>query len=79
MTIGINSAIGITSATYQVTVESLSLQGELEVVKEADRKHTMATWQGRFSGCKEQQMELLLKHSTCTGIPFTGTYVVFWL
>jgi len=42
LTIGINSAIGITSATYQVTVESLSLQGELEVVKEVHMEDTMA-------------------------------------
>ena len=42
MTIGINSAIGITSATYQVTVESLSLQGELEVVKGVHMEDTMA-------------------------------------
>jgi hypothetical protein len=30
------------STTYQDTLESLSLQGEVEVVKEVDRKHRMA-------------------------------------
>lgn len=37
----INSIIDIFSATYQVTLESMFLQGELEVVKEVRRKHIM--------------------------------------
>jgi hypothetical protein len=37
----INIVADITSAAYQVTLESLFVQGELEVVKEVHRKHIM--------------------------------------
>ena len=36
-----NRAVCITSTTYQVTLESLALRGEFEVVNEVHRKHTM--------------------------------------
>jgi hypothetical protein len=36
-----NRAVCITSTTYQVTLESLALRGELEVVNEVHRNHTM--------------------------------------